>query len=199
MVTKYSCVPLQKNNRHIRERFAKNICIMSKYATSHRPVNDQRTVFTELPALREVRALVFHQRFLINSSLFNPDTEENLAIECTVIHEEGKEHPSYTRQLFGPDCLAAYINRRMDNVLMSQLEESTANRFSQPQGIVAQLHEGVHSFSQQSQHGMPQLSQQSYGGMIPLLSQQVHQQNYSTGGFDSMGYGYAGAEGNPNC
>jgi hypothetical protein len=196
MVTKYGDVPLQKNNQLIRERLGKNLSVLSKYATNHQPVNDERTVFTELPALKEVKGLVIHKRFLINSSLFNPDTEENLALECTVIHLEGKEHPSYTRQLFGPDCPSAYINRRMDNVIMSQLEESTAIRYPQPQSGVAQLHEGVPPFSQQSQYGMPQFLQQLYTGMVPLLSQQV-QQNYSTGAFDTMGYGLA--EGNPNC
>jgi hypothetical protein len=75
----------------------------------------------------------------------------------------------------------------MDNVILSQLEDSTAIRLPQTQSSVAQLHGKVPPFSQQSQGGMPQFLQQSYTGMSPLLSQQVLQQNYSTSTFATMG------------
>jgi hypothetical protein len=72
LVTKYSVVPLQKNNIQIRETFAKNLSIITKYATNHRPLNDQQTVFTELPALKLERSERFgrsstlsHQQFTV--------------------------------------------------------------------------------------------------------------------------------------
>jgi hypothetical protein len=44
------------------------------------PLNDEPYVFTELPALKEVKGLVIHQSFLINSSFFNAQKSENLAL-----------------------------------------------------------------------------------------------------------------------
>jgi hypothetical protein len=60
LVTKYGAVPLEKNNVQIHERLSQNLSIISTYEINHRPVNDERSIFTELPALKEVKGLVIH-------------------------------------------------------------------------------------------------------------------------------------------
>ncbi len=172
LVTMYGAVPLEKNNVQIRERLSRNLSIISKYEINHRPVNDERSIFTELPALKEVKGLVIHRRYLINSSLFNPRSSENLSLECTVLHSQGLEHPSYTRQLFNIDCIAAFIIRSKANLILCQLEESTSTDLpqSQPPAITELSQQSYVGLSQYSQnHGRPVLSQQSCEGlMVPF-------------------------------
>jgi hypothetical protein len=117
---------LEKNNVQIREKLSHNLSIVSKYEINHRPVNDERSIVTELPALREVKGLVIHHPYLINSSLFNPQSAENWSLECTIIHSQGLEHPNYTCQLFNIGCIAAFIIRSKTNWILCQLEASTS-------------------------------------------------------------------------
>ena len=172
LVTMYGAVPLAKNNVAIHERLSQNLSLIPKYEIHHRPLNDERTIFTELPALKEVKGLVIHRRYLINSSLFNPRSSENLSLECTVLHSQGLEHPSYTRQLFNIDCIAAFIIRSKANLILCQLEESTSTDLpqSQPPAITELSQQSYVGLSQYSQnHGRPVLSQQSCEGlMVPF-------------------------------
>ncbi len=78
-----------------------------------------------MPGVREIKALIIHCQYLINQSLLNPMTSENICLECTILHEQGLEHPSYTSTLFDIDCISAFIIKSKSNVIMCQLEDST--------------------------------------------------------------------------
>ena len=107
LVTKYGTVPLQLNNEEIRARLGRNLALISKFQTEHRPLNDERIIFGELPSSKEVKGIVIHKRYLIDSARFNSESAENLAVECTILHEYGEAHRSYTKQLFKVHLLTA--------------------------------------------------------------------------------------------
>jgi hypothetical protein len=156
--------------------------------------------------LREVKGLVIHHRFLINSKLLNPDSSENLSLKCTILHELGLEHPSYTRQLFKTDCRAAFIIRSKSNLIMCQLEESTSTesqtsstpmqhnfhmmptnngqRLSTPFPPTFHTMRSCQGLAMTqlslSQQQVNSLSQQSFAGLPPPFSQQSGHQNYES-------------------
>jgi hypothetical protein len=80
---------------------------------------------TQLPALNEFfKALVIHSRCLIASNLVNQFTPGNTCLECTILHGEGTEHPSYTQQLFKIACVTACVMQSKSSLILSQLEVS---------------------------------------------------------------------------
>jgi hypothetical protein len=125
LITKYGIKPLEKNNESVRQRLSRNLSSITKFQLDNRPMGDARTIMTELPAMKEIKGLVIHRRFLMNHSLFNPLSPENICLECTILHEQGREHPSFTLQLFNIDCISAFIIRNKTNLIMCQLEDSS--------------------------------------------------------------------------
>jgi hypothetical protein len=91
--------------------------------------DDSRTILTKLPALKEIKGLVIHIRFLGNRALYNPYTPDNICLECTVLHLHGIEHPSFSKQLFNVDCISAYIIRNKISIIMCQLQESSGAQY----------------------------------------------------------------------
>ena len=124
-ITKFGTTPLEKGNESARQRLSKNLSIMTTYELEMRCSEDVRPILKELPALKEIKGLVIHKRILGNTALYNPYTPENICLECTVLHLNGVEHPSYTQQLFNVDCISSYIIRNKVNIIMSQLQESS--------------------------------------------------------------------------
>ncbi len=100
---------------------------LTRFALHNRQDDDQRQVMTELPALGEIKALVIHSHYLIPSNLVIQYTLENICLECTILHDEGTEHPGYTQQLFKIACVAAYVIRSKSNLILSQLEVGSLN------------------------------------------------------------------------
>ena len=113
LVTKYGAVPLQLNNEEIRARLGRNLALISKFQTEHRPLNDERIIFGELSSSKEVKGLVSHKRYLIDSERFNAESAENLAVECTILHKHGLEHHSYTKQLFKVHCIDSWLRKKV--------------------------------------------------------------------------------------
>ena len=95
-ITKFGTTPLEKNNEAVRQRLQKNLSILTTYELQRRHPEENRTILTELPAVREIKGFVIHKRFLGNGALYNPYTPENICLECTVLHQHGIEHPSFT-------------------------------------------------------------------------------------------------------
>ena len=124
-ITMYGVSALEKGNEEVRHRFSQGLSSVSRFALHSRMDDDVRTVLTELPALKEIKALVIHSRYLITSNLVNRFTTENICLECTILHHEGREHPRYTQQLFKIACVAAFVIRSKSNLIISQLEVST--------------------------------------------------------------------------
>jgi hypothetical protein len=135
---------------------------LTRFALHNRQDDDQRQVMTELPALNEIKALVIHSRYLITSNLINQFTPENICLECTILHEEGTEHPSYTQQLFKIACIAAYVIRSKSNLILSQLEVSTLPEEYVHQSLSQNATTG-YSFGLQNTGTNP-FSEMGYGG-----------------------------------
>jgi hypothetical protein len=115
-------------------------------------MGDDRTIMMESPAMKEIKGLVIHQRFLINHSLFNPLLPENICLECTILHEQEREHPSFTLKLFNINCISAFIIRNKTNLTMCQLEDS-----SQPDHPVLQ-NQALSQLTFQNVAGLSQVS-----------------------------------------
>ena len=114
----------------------------------------------ELPALSEIKGIVIHCRFLVNSNLLTVNIPENICLECTILSEQGLEHPKYTKQLFNIDCMSAHIVRNKTNILLVQLDEVTApdnvDLSQQPESQAMQVIEEFDSGRQfQSQISQP--------------------------------------------
>jgi hypothetical protein len=89
----------------------------------------------------------------VNSNLLEVNIAENICLECTIITEQGSDHPNYTKQLFNIECMSAHIIRNKTNIIMVQLDEVTAPDFvdlSQQTIIEHQETDGRPPFSQQS-------------------------------------------------
>jgi hypothetical protein len=124
-ITMCGASALEKGNEDVRQKLSQGLSSIARFALHNRKDDDDRTVMTQLPALNEIKALVIHSRHLIASNLVNQFTPENTCLECTVLHGEGTEHPSYTQQLFKIACVAACVIRSKSNLILSQLEVST--------------------------------------------------------------------------
>jgi hypothetical protein len=185
LVTKYGAVPLQLNNEEIRARLGRNLALISKFQTEHRPLNDERVIFGELPASKEVKGLVIHKRYLIDSTLFNAESAENLAVECTILHDFGQEHPSYTKQLFKVHCIDTWIRRSKSNIILCQLEEATIDNNQMMSQTVAH-HPPQQFFQQQPSQGFSQAMSQGYS---QGFSQQSYLQPVDNNPFATMGFG----------
>ncbi len=177
LITKYGIKPLEKNNESVRQRLSGNLSSITKFQLDNRPTGDDRTILTELPAMKEIKGLVIHWRHLINEALFNPLLPENICLECTILHEQGREHPSFTLKLFNIDCISAFIIRNKTNLIMCQLEDSLAppdhtHTMLQSQGLSQHSFQNVAGLSQVS---MPPSFQNvaglSQASVPPFLSQ----------------------------
>ena len=124
-ITMYGVSALEKGNEDVRQKLSQGLSSITRFPLHNRPDDDVRNVLSELPALNEIKALVIHSRYLITRNVVNQFTPENICLECTILHGEGTEHPSYTQQLFKIACIAAYIIRSKSNLIVSQLEVST--------------------------------------------------------------------------
>jgi hypothetical protein len=92
-----------------------------------------------------------------------------VSLECTVLHSQGLEYPSYTQQLFNIDFIAAFIICSKTNLILCQLEESVSTDMPQlqPPGVPELSQQSYQGLSQYSQnHGRPALSQQSCEGFL---------------------------------
>jgi hypothetical protein len=69
---------------------------------------------------------VIHRWYLINQTLFNPLSPEIICLECTILHEQGWEHSSFTLKLFNIDCISAFIIWNETNLIMCQSEDLSA-------------------------------------------------------------------------
>jgi hypothetical protein len=152
-ITRFGVPMLPKNNDKVRNRLSCNLSNVSRYALEKRGDTDTRTVFQELPAYKEITGIVIHRRYLVNSNLLEVNIAENICLECTIITEQGSDHPNYTKQLFNIECMSADIIRNKTNIIMVQLDEVTAPDFvdlSQQTIIEHQETDGRPPFSQQS-------------------------------------------------
>ena len=121
-LTKFGAVALQKGNEQVRMTLSTGIGNISRFSLVSRHPDDSRSIFKEMPATSEIKAVVLHQRYFISSLLYDKCTSENICIETTILTTGGLEHPSYTKQLFKVDCISAYITRSKTNIIMSQLD-----------------------------------------------------------------------------
>jgi hypothetical protein len=168
-ITKFGTTPLEKNNESVRQKLQKNLSILTTYELQMRQPDDSRTILTELPALKDIKGLVIHRRFLGNRSLYNPYTPENICLECTVLHLLGIEHPSFTKQLFNVDCISAYIIRNKINIIMCQLQESSGAQYP--------THLSQQTYQQPTQDGLAlAVEQPTLGGHVNQIQIQPFSQ-----------------------
>jgi hypothetical protein len=176
LITKYGVSPFAEKGMASRHRLSKNLANISKYELEFRPTGDDRTILTELPAMREIKGLVIHRRYLANRALLNPYTTENICLECTLLHIEGVEHPSYTQKLFNTDCISVYLIRNQTNLIMCQVEESSGVVYPAPpqrQAAMSQMSQILHATAMvgeelpflESQAMLQKSFQQNIGGL----------------------------------
>jgi hypothetical protein len=191
LVTKYGAVPLQLNNEEIRARLGRNLALISKFQTEHRPLNDERIIFGELPSSKEVIGIVLHKLYLIDSAHFNSESAENLAVECTILHKYGEAHRSYTKQLFKVHCIDSWLQKSKSNTVLCQLEELTIDNAQMSQTQMSQrITQGPPQqfFPQQMSQGYSQAMSQSYS---QGYGQQPFSQMVDNNPFANMGLGGA--------
>jgi hypothetical protein len=133
-------------------------------------------VFHQLPALSEIRGVVIHRRYMVNSNLVQVEISENICLECTILTEHGVEHERYTKQLFNVECMSAHIVRNKTNLIMVQLDEVRAPDpvdFSQNPRPSTQEVVDLSQTTQQTFHQHLGLSQTSFSQQSqPPFSQQ---------------------------
>jgi hypothetical protein len=61
LITKFGTTPLEKDNMPVCHRLSRNLSSISKFQLESRVADDARTVFTELPGVREIKALIIHR------------------------------------------------------------------------------------------------------------------------------------------
>ncbi len=81
---------------------------------------------------------MIHKMYLIDSEHFNAESAENLAVECTILHDHGLEHCSYTKQLFKVHCIDSWLRKSKSNTVLCQLEELTIDN-SQMSQLMSQF------------------------------------------------------------
>ncbi len=137
---------------------------------------------TELQAKKALKVLVIHWRHRINKALCNPLSPENMGLECTILHEQGQEHHSFTLKLFNINCISAFIIRNKTNLTMCQLEDS-----SQPDHPVLQ-NQALSQLTFQNVAGLSQVSMPPSFQNVVDLSQVTIPTSFSEN-LPELGYG----------
>ena len=81
-----------------------------------RTIDDTRSVKQEFP--KRVRALVIHQKLIINPYLMGICTTENLCIECTLIKDD---YEFGDKELFTTGVLNRFIVKSDQNILVNRM------------------------------------------------------------------------------
>jgi hypothetical protein len=87
----------------------------SIYQTEQREVNSV-LVLKSLPT--GVQALVIHQWLLMDNELLVPNVPEKVCLEVTILHKGGMEHEVYTKKLFHLGCIAQFVQRSKQNIVL---------------------------------------------------------------------------------
>jgi hypothetical protein len=135
------------------QQLAFGLFSLTQYALLSQQEDDDQNSFTKLPAFKEeIKVLMIHCRYLNTENLVNKLTPENICMDCTILHNEGTLHPTYTKQLFKIGCIQSYIGQNNSNRILSQMEDSTvAKELVNPQQVNLSFSQQVNlSFSQQA-------------------------------------------------
>jgi hypothetical protein len=193
-ITRFGVPMLPKNNEKVRNRLSCNLSNVSRYALEKRPDTDSRMVFQELPALSEIKGLVLHRRYLVNSKLLEVNIPENICLECTIITELGSDHPNYTKQLFSIECMCAHIVRNKTNIILVQLDEVTAPDFLDLSQQTVMEHQENNSRPPFSQHSSGDMGCDQEIESRPPFSQQSFVENNSRPPFSQQSFGDMGCD-----
>jgi hypothetical protein len=177
----YLGIPLPKDDREARSELAVNMSQPNTYTSS--PLAQQTQVYKSLPT--GVQALIIHKRVLIDSTLLNSIVPSNFCFLCTVLHEGGTEHETYTRAAFQLGCIAKFVTNSKANIVISELKLLSSGP------AVLELTGGAILAGNNDSAYLPFLSQlsQQTGMMMtqPFYSQHLSQ--HLDDGPAEMGYG----------
>jgi hypothetical protein len=153
----YSGTPLPKNDTKARSDLAIYLSQPNLYATAPRQTETGGLVLKSLPT--GIQALVIHRRLLVDNCLLIPNVPNNFCLECTVIHDGGVEHERYTKQLFVLGCIAQFVQKSKQNIIISEMRTSSVSPLQQmtygvPGPSIQQVYLSQHSLL--SQQGMTQ-------------------------------------------
>ena len=104
----YKGIPLAKDDIDGRSQLSISLAQSNLYATRSLP--NTTTTYKSLP--HAVQALILHNRVLVCN---------RYCFECTILHEGGMEHERYTKKPFELGCIAKYITKSKQNIIISEL------------------------------------------------------------------------------
>ena len=120
-MTHYGGIPLAKNNVKVRQQLQSDLYQMNTVAISKRDDNDKRIIMKSFSRAK-VPGLIIHKRLLVDNTLVEPLTPNNLCIECTILLPGGEEDPNFTLVLFLASDVGAYLTRNKMNLVVSLLQ-----------------------------------------------------------------------------